>query len=81
MNHEPTYGLLAVNHMDACKYITIVVSQIIFQCNAPLVFQAFLMKSLEKRNSRTQEETMKWEGRPRTMIMKFTNLSRFCSEY
>lgn len=30
MNHEPTYGLLAVNHMDACKYITIVVSQIIF---------------------------------------------------
>ena len=30
MNHEPTYGLLAVNHMDTCKYVKIVVSQIIF---------------------------------------------------
>ena len=30
MNYEPTYGLLAVNHMDTCKYVTIVVSQIIF---------------------------------------------------
>ena len=49
MNHEPTYGLLAVNHMDTCKYVTIVVSQIIFfLCYAPLVFlnQAFLVKSL-----------------------------------
>ena len=30
MNHEPTYGPLAVNYMDTCKYVTIVVSQTIF---------------------------------------------------